>query len=154
DVSARVTGTGHAVHRHQEPVATLTSALTASFEAGSRVTLGELGRRHAAARAGEVLVRDGARLARFRRRPDEDVAAFATRLAAGPDDGPATAEEAAGAALQLLVHADLPAPAGAQVYALYPAGIDAAAVHLLAAADLVAQLDPAGPPVSGSASAG
>ncbi|HXV92858.1 MAG TPA: RING finger family 4 domain-containing protein, partial [Pseudonocardia sp.] len=115
DVSARVTGTGHAVHRHQEQIATLASALTAAFEAGSRVTLGELGRRHVAARAEEVLVRDGARLARFRRRPDEDIARFAARLDTGADDGPAAPEEAADAELQLLVRADLPAPAGAQV---------------------------------------
>lgn len=51
DVTARVTGTNHAVHRHHDKLALLGHALTDSFDANARVTLGELGRWHAAARA-------------------------------------------------------------------------------------------------------
>ncbi|GAA4723207.1 hypothetical protein [Phytohabitans rumicis] len=44
------------------------------------------------------------------------------------------------AALQFLVRGDLPVPVGARVYALHPAGLDGAAVTLVAAADLAAVL--------------
>ena len=91
-------------------------------------------------------MRDGERLARFARRPGEGVARFADRLAggvAGDSDGDGAPDDAATAGLQLLVRGDLPAPAGAEVFALHPAALDAADVRLLSAADLAARLDPA-----------
>jgi hypothetical protein len=143
DVTGKVTGTNHAVHRHHELFSTLTEALEESFAAGGRVTLGDVARWHAAARADEVLVRNGDRIALYRRRDTEPVAAFAARL---PDlaraDGDARPEDAAAAGLQLVMHGDLPCPDGADVYALYPAGIAADAVRLLTAADVVAALAP------------
>jgi hypothetical protein len=145
DVGARVTGTNHAVHRHHQRLAVLAGALTEMFQAGARVTLGELGRWHAAARASEVLVRDGERITRYRRRDDEPAAVFAERLGDPTGgDGFAVPAEAGDAALQLLVRGDLPVPAGAAVYALHPANLDASTVRLLAAADLAAALDLAG----------
>jgi hypothetical protein len=144
DVTTQVKGTHHAVYRHRETLAVLASALVDGFRAGARVGLGELGRWHAAARASQVLVRDGDDVVRYRRRDGEDVPTFAARLADPSDhDGPAAADDAASAGLALLTRADLPVAAGAEVYALYPAGLDAAAVRLLTAADLAARLDPA-----------
>ena len=46
-----MTGTDHAVHRHHGQLAMAASALTASFAAGARVTIGELGRLLAAGRS-------------------------------------------------------------------------------------------------------
>jgi hypothetical protein len=142
DVTARVTGTNHAVHRHHDKLALLGRALTDSFDANARVTLGELGRWHAATRTDEVLVRDGGRLTRYRRRPGETPSGFAARLGDPAGDGDATAADAAIAVLQFLLRGDLPTLAGADVYALHPAALDASTVHLLAAADLAAQLAP------------
>lgn len=139
DVAAKVTGTDHAVHRHSDQFATVASALVESFEAGGRVTLGELGRYLAAARAQEVLVRDGDDLRLLRRGPGESVKGFANRLR--DEQGvPATAGDAGSAALQFVGRADLPVPDGAEVYALHPAGLDAGRVRLLAAADVPALL--------------
>jgi hypothetical protein len=82
------------------------------------------------------------RITRFRRREHEPVDAFTARLATGDGDGEAVPGDTASAALQLLVRGDLPAPDGAEVYALHPAGWDAAKVRLLAAADLAGMLTP------------
>jgi len=142
DVTARVTGTNHAIHRHHDTLAVLGNALTGTFDARARVTLGELGRWHAAARAGEVLVRDGDRITRYRRRAGETVAGYAARIATADADGVGTPSEAATAHLQLLIRGDLSAPDGAQIYPLRPANLDASTVELLTAADLVGALDP------------
>ncbi|MEU3452288.1 MXAN_6230/SCO0854 family RING domain-containing protein [Micromonospora sp. NPDC006766] len=139
DVAARVTGTNHAVHRHHHQFAEVASALVESFEAGGRVTLGELGRYLAAARAREVLVRDGDGLRLLRRGEGESVKAFHARLRDEPGE-PATVEDAASAGLQFVGRGDLPVPDGAEVYALHPAGLDASRVRLLAAADVAGLL--------------
>lgn len=91
----------------------------------------------------EVLVRDGDTFTRYRRRPDEAVAAFAGRLGTDDSDGTGRLADAGTAALKFLLRADLPAPAGAQVYALHPAGLNACEVRLLTAADIEAGLTPA-----------
>ncbi|MEV4758400.1 MXAN_6230/SCO0854 family RING domain-containing protein [Micromonospora sp. NPDC049559] len=145
DVDALVTGTDHAVHRHHDRFAVVADALTESFAAGARVTLGQLGRWIAAARAPEVLVRRDEEVWSYRRRAGESVASFAARLATADGDGRAGAAEAATAGVQFLLRGDLPAPPGAQVYALHPARLDADAVRLLAAADVPALLAPLAP---------
>ena len=144
DVAAQVTGTHHAVHRHHEKLALLGRALAESFDANARVTLGELGRWHAAARTDEVLVRGGSGLTWYRRRPGETPPEFAARLGeAAAGDGAATADDAATASLQFLLRGDLPTPAGADVYALHANALDASTVRQLAAADLAGELAPA-----------
>ncbi|MFC0504152.1 MXAN_6230/SCO0854 family RING domain-containing protein [Micromonospora costi] len=145
DVAAKVTGTNHAVHRHADQFSTVARALVASFEAGGRVTLGELGRWIAAARAREVIVRSPAGMTLFRRADHESVSTFALRLRTGLSSSPATAEDAASAALQFVARGDLPTPDGAEVYALHPGQLDAGRVRLLAAPDVPAMLAPPGP---------
>jgi hypothetical protein len=68
------------------------------------------------------------------------VGAFAGRLATADHDGRGVPQDAAASALQLLVRGDLPAPDGAEVYALHPAGLQAATVRLLSASDLAGAL--------------
>lgn len=140
DVDARVTGTNHAVHRHSDQFATVAGALVESFEAGGRVTLGELGRWIAAARSREVILRGLSGMTLFRRAEGEPASTFALRLSTGISDAPATAEDAAGAALQFVARGDLPAPDGAEVFALYADRLDAGRVRLLAAADVAGML--------------
>ncbi|MCX5066728.1 hypothetical protein OOJ91_12640 [Micromonospora lupini] len=140
DVAARVTGTHHSVHRHSDQFASAARALVDSFEAGGRVTLGELGRWIAAARAREVIVRGPGGMALFRRAEGESVSTFALRLRTGISDAPATPQDAATAGLQFVACGDLPAPDGAEVFALHPGQLDAGRVRLLAAADVPALL--------------
>lgn len=140
DVAARVTGINHAVHRHHDQFATVAGALVESFETGARVTVGELGRWIAAARAREVLVRGPGGMVLFRRRPEESVSTFALRLRTGISDAPATVDDAATAGLQFVARGDLPAPDGAEVFALHPGQLDAGRVRLLAAADVAGML--------------
>ncbi|MEO3975580.1 MXAN_6230/SCO0854 family RING domain-containing protein [Streptomyces sp. CAU 1734] len=140
DVVKGVTGTDHSVARHRDGLGVLAGGLHELFAGGSRVGLGELARLQAAARARTVVLRrpDGTRSA-YRRRDGETVAAFAARVGTpGTDDAGPAAEEEAG--LAFLVRGDVPLPAGAEVYALYPAGLDAGAVRLLTAPDLVTSL--------------
>ncbi len=141
DVSARVSGDDHSLFRHSNAMVVLVSALEEGFRAGSRVTLGELGRWHAAGRADEVLLRDGARVTRFARRAGEDTAGFAARLAGG-SDGDGSESQPAAADLLMLVRGDRPATPGATAYALYPNDLDHSVVRLVSAADLAAQLGP------------
>ncbi len=144
EISPGVTGTNHAVHNNRGMLESLGQALDGLFGSGARVSLGELATWHAAARAGRVLLRraDGT-LERFDRRPAESPAEFARRVGAASDgDGPAATADAASADLQLLLRGDLPAPRGATVHALYPAGLDPAEVTLIGAADLAAALAP------------
>ncbi|MEV6104467.1 TerD family protein [Streptomyces sp. NPDC051940] len=134
DIMQGVTGDHHAVHRHAGGLASLGRALTDLFASGSRVGLGELAVWQAAARAAVVALRhaDGS-VTTYRRRSDEDAAAFAARIG-GPDaDAPADPE---GAQLAYLYRGDIrPAP-GAEVYALHPVTLDASVVRLIAAADV------------------
>ena len=141
DVSARVTGTNHAVWRHASTTGLVAKALDESIRRGERVLLGELARWHAAARARTVLVRrsDGS-LLRYDR-SNESVASFAARMVdAASADGTASAVDAAAAGFAVLLRGDLPLGAGAEVFALHPLELDAARLRLLAASDLVAAL--------------
>jgi hypothetical protein len=142
DVAHGVTGSEHAVWRHQDVLATLGQGLTGLFASGARVSLGELAVWRSAARAATVFVRhhDGS-FSCYRRRAGESVAAFADRIGTPDTDAPgAVTPEAAG--LAHLVRGDLPPADGSQVYALYPGGLDAGRVRLLTAADVVAALAP------------
>jgi hypothetical protein len=142
DVTPRLTGTDHAVHRHHGQLGLVASALTTNFAAGGRVTIGELGRLLAAGRAAEVVVRDGAVHRRFRRRAEEDPASFLARIRAAEEvDETAPSFVDSEAALQVVTRG-AGAPDGAEVYALHPGALDAGRVRLLGAADLPALLAP------------
>ena len=143
DVAPRLSGDGHAVHRHHTQLGATASALLDHFEQGSRVTIGELGRLLAAARATEVVVRDGAESVLYSR-TEEDPAQFYARLreGAGADPAGETAESTVEAGFQVLVHGSVDVPDGAEVYALYPGPLDPARVRLIDAADLVTLLAP------------
>ncbi|MFJ4680527.1 MXAN_6230/SCO0854 family RING domain-containing protein [Kitasatospora sp. NPDC088783] len=143
DVVQGVSGTHHAVHRHTDALAALGRHLTGHFASGARVGLGEVALWHAAARATTVAVRhlDGT-ASGYRRRTGEDLPAFAARLGT-PDTDPDTgAVDLTRAQLAFLLRGDLALPAGAQAYALHQAALDAGAVRMMTAADLVAALDP------------
>ncbi|MEY9842509.1 MXAN_6230/SCO0854 family RING domain-containing protein [Streptacidiphilus sp. EB103A] len=141
DVVKGVSGTDHAVHRHADDLATLGHHLTDLFASGARVGLGELAAWQAAARANTVAVRhlDGT-ASTYRRRTGEDLPAFAARIAT-PDTDTAAADPAT-AQLAYLLRGDLALADGSEAYALHPAGLDAAKVRLLTAADLVTALAP------------
>ncbi|MGW0858758.1 MXAN_6230/SCO0854 family RING domain-containing protein, partial [Streptomyces sp. NPDC002690] len=136
DIAQGVTGTHHAVHRHGGGLAELGRHLTDLFTSGARVTLGELAVWHAASRARTVLLRHGdGSTSAYERRTGETAAEFAARVG-GPfaDPGAASAEPER-ARLAFLLRGDLALREGSEAYALYPAGLDAAAVRMLAASD-------------------
>ncbi|MFB7271565.1 MXAN_6230/SCO0854 family RING domain-containing protein [Streptomyces sp. NPDC056244] len=143
DVVQSVSGTDHAVHRHVDKVALLGRSLNDLFASGARVGLGELAVWQAAARAGTVVVRhtDGS-ASTYRRREGEGILAFAARIGS-PDQDPMDVHgqdrglDPAGAELAFLVRGDIALAGGSQVYALHPAGLDADAVRLLTATDVV-----------------
>ncbi|GGW31317.1 MXAN_6230/SCO0854 family RING domain-containing protein [Streptomyces xantholiticus] len=142
DVTHGVTGSQHAVWRHENVLATLGQGLTDLFASGARVGLGELAVWRSAVRAATVFFRrhDGS-FSCYRRREDESVMAFAARIGTPDTDAPgAAAPESAG--LAHLVRGDLPLPAGSEVYALHPGALEADKVRLLTAADVVAALAP------------
>ncbi|OEV09238.1 MXAN_6230/SCO0854 family RING domain-containing protein [Streptomyces nanshensis] len=141
DIVQGVTGTHHAVHRHGDSMAALGRHLTALFSSGARVGLGELATWQAAARATNVVVRhlDGSTTS-YGRRVGEDVAAFAARIGTMDDD--ATEADPSRATLAYLMRGDVELPAGSEVYALHPAGLDSSAVRLLAASEVVTGLAP------------
>ncbi|MFJ8078185.1 MXAN_6230/SCO0854 family RING domain-containing protein [Streptomyces sp. NPDC096176] len=147
DVVKGVTGTQHAVWRHADALATLAHRLTELFASGARVGLGELAVWQSAARASTVVVRhtDGSRSA-YRRRDDEDVAAFAARIGSPDTDGTntdtGTYEPGARPELAYLLRGDIEAADGGEVLALHPLRLDASRVRLLAAADMVTALAP------------
>uniref|UniRef100_A0AAU2JMH3 RING-type domain-containing protein n=1 Tax=Streptomyces sp. NBC_00049 TaxID=2903617 RepID=A0AAU2JMH3_9ACTN len=147
----------HSVRAHQEDLARIGRDLFQYFSSG-RTTLWELAGWHAAARCPEVVVlrrtprtSDPDELWTYRRRADEDPAAFAGRLVAlrDPDDRVASAgvDALAGTAASgrsaflALVDGDV-APAGARgsVYRLLPGPVDGCGLEQLAAGDLVAAL--------------
>jgi Prokaryotic RING finger family 4 len=149
DVAQGVTGTFHAVHRHHDALALLGESLSWLYTSGARITMGELATWHAAARADVVLVRcDDGVVHRFLRSAGEDVPTFAGRILAGTPDSVGSADEITPVPLAFLIRGDAPVAAGADVYALYPAGLDTTAVRLLAAADLAASLAPIAAPVT------
>ncbi|MEU6234319.1 MXAN_6230/SCO0854 family RING domain-containing protein [Kitasatospora sp. NPDC047058] len=160
DLNLGASGGFHNVHRHRDRIGTLAADVLAHFAEGSRATLWDLAVASAAARAGEVLVRErsGTAVRAYRRGADEPVAAFAERLrgrhepderrdAPAGDTALALAERLTGArALAALVHADVPAPAGlgGELYRLYPGRSDEAPDTLvrLTAGDVVALFAP------------
>jgi hypothetical protein len=139
DVAQGVTGINHAVHRHVDSLAVIGAGMGSYFASPARVRLGEVALWHAAARSHTVLLRspDGA-LAAFTRDGDEPVAAFHRRIVttAGTPASPRPA------GLAFLHRGDAPVTPGAEVYALRPASLDPATVHLLAAEELAASLIP------------
>ncbi|MFD3453433.1 MXAN_6230/SCO0854 family RING domain-containing protein [Streptomyces sp. NPDC058691] len=149
DVAKGVTGTDHSVGRHGDDLALLGKALTGLFASGARVALGELAVWQAAARAATVLLRHADdSVTAYRRRAGEPVAEFAARIGTpdedGSDgDGPDALKELGRARLAWLLRGDLELPESGEVFALHPAGLDAARVRLLSAADVVAALAPA-----------
>lgn len=122
------------------PCRLLGSALTDYFASPARVRLGEVALWHAAARARTVILRrNRTTLTAHTRRPDETVPSFVERLITGTEPDP-TVPDPASAGLAILHRADVPVGAGATVHALFPAGLDPAAVRLLTMDDLVASL--------------
>jgi hypothetical protein len=108
------------------------------------MTIGEVARIHAAARADEVLVRHPDGVAVLRRGSSEDAGAFAARIARRHEpDTTATPQDTATAELQFLVRGDSTAPDDAEIFALYPSTLNATTIRLRAAADFVADLAPA-----------
>ncbi|WP_405985101.1 RING finger family 4 domain-containing protein [Streptomyces sp. NBC_00872] len=163
DVVQGVSGTHHAVHRHVDRIALLGRSLNDLFASGARVGLGELAVWQAAARARTVVVRhtDGS-ASTYRRHEGEDAPAFAARIGTpaqdpvddlDPDLGLSPAPDPdpdpdlhlgldrgldlTGAELAFLVRGDIALTGGSEVYALHPAGLNADAVHLLTATDVV-----------------
>ncbi|MFB7173777.1 MXAN_6230/SCO0854 family RING domain-containing protein [Streptomyces sp. NPDC056254] len=147
----------HSVCAHREDLARIGRDLFQYFSTG-RTTLWELAGWHAAARCEEVVVlrrtprpSDPDELWTYRRRADEDRAAFAARLLGlrDPDtalpspevDALAGAAASGRSALLALVDGDV-APAGARgaVYRLLPGPVDGCGLEQLAAADLVSAL--------------
>ncbi|MHA6758918.1 MXAN_6230/SCO0854 family RING domain-containing protein [Streptacidiphilus sp. PAMC 29251] len=149
DVVKGVTGTDHSIGRHADDLALLGRALTEQFASGNRISLGELARWQAAARTDTVLLRRADHTAgSYRRRAGEVDRAFATRIGSPDTDtdsdtksdtAPASAT-AGGAGLAYLLRGDLLLPKGCEVFALYPADLDAGAVKLLTADDIVTAL--------------
>ncbi|MCA2223840.1 TerD family protein [Nonomuraea aurantiaca] len=140
DFNLSAAGFRHSVAGSADELSLLGAALEQAFT--HRVTLWEVGCRHAAARATEVLVRDRhGELVRYERRPGEDVAAFADRLMARADAPPVGRPASFdGVELAMLVHGDLPLPGGCAAYALHPDGLGD--VRRLGAADLLSELSP------------
>ncbi|MGI5156588.1 MXAN_6230/SCO0854 family RING domain-containing protein [Microbispora sp. CA-102843] len=143
DLNVSAFGGIHDVYEYEEQLARLGAAAEDAYGLGERVTLWEVACWHAAARAREVVVRhrDGA-VSRHTRRPDEDVAVFASRLGVRRAAGPAP-ETGTAPGLAVVVEDDVTVGEGAQVYALHPGRLDPSAVRLLDACDLVGMLAPA-----------
>ncbi|MCX5408129.1 hypothetical protein OHA37_30210 [Streptomyces sp. NBC_00335] len=147
----------HSVGAHQEDLARIGRDLFQYFSTG-RTTLWELAGWHAAARCREVLVlrrtprpSDPDELWTYRRRTDEDAAAFAGRLvglrdpdarlpSAGVDALAGTAASGRSAFLALTDGDVAPAGARGSVYRLLPGPVDGCGLERLSAGDLVAAL--------------
>ncbi|MFC8425798.1 MXAN_6230/SCO0854 family RING domain-containing protein [Streptomyces sp. NPDC057236] len=136
-------------------LATVARDLWEQFGSGSRTTLWDLAVWRAAARSVEVAVTSREpepALLRYRRRPDEDAAAFATRVSSAkdseerlehPDPDTAAAELASGKRVFLAtVHGSVgPAQASGTLYRLFPGPGDASETLVrVTAGDLVAEL--------------
>ncbi|MFJ2745585.1 MXAN_6230/SCO0854 family RING domain-containing protein [Streptomyces sp. NPDC087440] len=148
---------------HTADLGRIARDLTSYFASGSRTTLGDLARWHAAARAPEVTVvrRDGA-LWTYRSDGSESVAAFAARLAAleVPQEYGTSADlEGLIAGKRVLVarvHGEpVPEKASGTVYRLFPGPVDGHEhVTRVTAGDLVAELGPQQPEVTGEGAPG
>ncbi|ADG88293.1 MXAN_6230/SCO0854 family RING domain-containing protein [Thermobispora bispora] len=151
DLTVTAFGRFHNVARHGERLARIASAVEEAFGRGAHVTLWEVARWHAAARAKEVVVRhrDGT-ATRYVRGPHEDAAAFAVRIGnrSGGEDVRSLDEGDCVADFAALLRDDAPVADGAEVYALHPERLDPAKVRFLDALDLVSRLAPAGASVA------
>ncbi|MFI5807360.1 MXAN_6230/SCO0854 family RING domain-containing protein [Streptomyces sp. NPDC051561] len=136
---------------HTADLSRIARDLTGHFASGSRTTMGDLARWHAAARAPGVSVvrRDGA-VWTYRRGPGEECGAFAARLASGevPQEYGVSADlEALTSGRRVLVarvYGELVAQkATGTVYRLFPGPVDGhEGLHRVTAGDLVAELGP------------
>ncbi|MEU9377798.1 MXAN_6230/SCO0854 family RING domain-containing protein [Streptomyces sp. NPDC048255] len=147
----------HSVSAHSDDLARVGRDLFQYFSTG-RTTLWELAGWHAAARCPEVAVlrrtprpSDPDELWTYRRRADEDTAAFAARLVGLRDPDAllpsakvealaATAASGRSAFLALVDGEVAPAGASGAVYSLLPGPVDGCGLEQLAAGDLVAAL--------------
>ncbi len=116
-------------------------AMLSYFASGTRPTVLDLARTHAAARCRRVLVRTPSTLETFVRAPDESPLAFLTRLRGGPSDSsaplPSSAELEAllgpSPVFAVLHTGDLTLPAASPTYALFRQQL----IPTLSAADLL-----------------
>ena len=142
-LDAKLSGAGHFhnIERNTRTLGRLVVAAEDHFGGGRRVSMWELACWHAAARADLVQVRraDGS-AAQYLREADEPVESFAARVIAQAPPDDVVSERMEPANLAVLVRGDADVVAGAQVYALYRATLDADRVELLDAADLLAML--------------
>jgi hypothetical protein len=145
DVTKGVTGSQHSVWRHSTALAAQGRSLTGLFASGARVSLGELARLRAAARASRVVLRrEGAACEVYVRRDGEDVSVFAARIGSpdtdmepDADSGRGAKRRTSGAGLAFLLRGDVELADGCEVFALYPQRLDASRVRLLSASDVV-----------------
>ncbi|WP_189821452.1 MXAN_6230/SCO0854 family RING domain-containing protein [Streptomyces finlayi] len=148
---------------HTADLGRITRDLLSYFASGSRTTLGDLARWHAAARAPEATVvrREGA-LWTYRRGSGESAAAFAARLAAleVPQEYGTSADLerllAGKRVLVARVHGEpVPEKASGTAYRLFPGPVDGHEdVTRVTAGDLVAELGPQQPEVASGGVAG
>ncbi|TXJ86755.1 hypothetical protein E2C11_01975 [Streptomyces lavendulae] len=156
DIHLPSTGGFQSIGAHGgEKLAAVARDVWEQFGSGSRTTLWDLALWRAAARSPEVAVvcrEPEPALLRYRRRPDEDAAAFAARLSSPegaeerlphPDPDTAAAELASGTRVFLAtVHGSVaPARASGTYYRLFPGAGDASeTLARVTAGDLVAEL--------------
>lgn len=139
DVVKSLTGTHHTVAAHQDSLGLLGRELSAFYDSGARVGLGELARWQAAARAHTVLVRRPSGICNeFVRRSEESTALFAARIGTEDHDGVSSdggeiLDSAAG--LAYLLKEDFRVADGGEVFALYPDA--SASARRLTASDMV-----------------
>lgn len=131
----------HSVFSHRAKLAHLCCDLHDNFSSAQRPTLYEVAALHAAARAGDVLVRrrEGG-IVHLSRRDGETVQAFAGRI--GTLEGAVAGEVALGGGpvFAALAVGDLELPDGSSCYALRPRLTPPATVTQLTAGDLVSAL--------------
>lgn len=144
DIDLTARGFGHNYAKYAAQLARLAAAMDDVYGAGDRVTLWELSCWHAAGRAAEIAVRtaDGDVIG-YQRHTGEDLAGFARRVAARREPDVRLTEDAAELAdLAAVITGDIDPAPGAEVYALYPAGLDGDRVNLIDAAHLLGVLAP------------
>jgi len=147
DLNVGVSGMDHNVLSHRERLGELGAGVVDVFRREGRVTLWEVACWHAAARAGEVLLRrrDGT-ITRHRRAAGEEPAAFAARLLAAPSapasPTPPGAEAAGRPDFAAVVDGDVEVREDAEVYALYPGLLDPTRVRLQGPSSLLSSLAP------------
>ena len=144
DIDLTARGFGHNYTKYAAQLARLAAAIDDVHGAGDRVSLWELSCWHAAGRAAEIAVRtaDGDVIG-YQRHTGEDLAGFARRVAARREPDVRLSPDAAELAdLAAVITGDIDPAPGAEVYALYPAGLDGDRVTLVDAAHLLGVLAP------------